>query len=388
MFKDVEDYKTQRKEIINAAEKLLNEGDIESSNKKMEEVTKLDQTFEAFKKAQANLNALNESKEIKGLTSGVSGKAEKMEEKLVDFGVATPEYRVAFFKKLQGKELTDMENTAVSASSVIPTTTLNKIVEKLEQTSVLYRYITVLNIPNNVNIPTEDATADASWIGMSSASTDSADSTSYVGLAAYKLIKTVEIDADVQAMSIDAFESYVINKLVKKMSRAIENAILNGTNVNQPKGILLETFSTASNLVTLTSTENISWDKTVDFISMLGSEYAQNAVMIMNRKTLYQGFGKVKASTSGVPLFLNNATDGFAGKIIGYPVIPDDLLADDEVLLGDLSAYNWNWAKPIEIGSDSSVGYRKGSTVYRAMALADGELVDKAAFVRMNKSTT
>ena len=43
--------------------------------------------------------------------------------------------------------------------------------------------------------------------------------------------------------------------------------------------------------------------------------------------------------------------------------------------------------KPIEIAKDDSVGFRTGSTTYRALALADGELVDKAAFVRMNKAT-
>lgn len=354
------------------------------------EIEALEAEQRSIKERVAKRKALQDFAEANPSTLKVVGEAKQFEERkqMNQFEMlASPEYRSAFLRNLMGLEISPEERASVTATAAIPTQTLNKIVEKLEQFSVLYRHITVMNIPSNVTIPAENATADASWIGMSSASTDSADSITSISLSAYKLIKTVTLDANVEHMSIDAFENYIVDKLAKKMARAVENAILNGVDTTQPKGIMAETYSTASNLVTLTSVEDINWGKTMDLVALLPTEYAQNAKFVMNRKTLYTGFGKVLASTAGTPLFLANGNDGFAGKIVGYDVIVDDLLADDEVLLGDPSAYHWNWAKPIEIAKDDSVGFRTGSTTYRALALADGELVDKAAFVRMNKAT-
>ena len=53
------------------------------------------------------------------------------------FAVNSPEYREAFLKNLQGKELTAEERTAVVASAAIPTETANKIWGKMELYPIL-----------------------------------------------------------------------------------------------------------------------------------------------------------------------------------------------------------------------------------------------------------
>ena len=58
-FKNKEDYLTQRQAIIDEAQNLINEGKIDEANKKTEEVNGLDEAFEAYAKAQANISSLN-----------------------------------------------------------------------------------------------------------------------------------------------------------------------------------------------------------------------------------------------------------------------------------------------------------------------------------------
>src|SRR5690606_42120466 len=58
------EYLEKRQNLINEAEKLINEGKVEEANAKMEEVKQLDNQWEEIAKAQANLNALNEPKGI------------------------------------------------------------------------------------------------------------------------------------------------------------------------------------------------------------------------------------------------------------------------------------------------------------------------------------
>ena len=49
-------------------------------------------------------------------------------------------------------------------------------------------------------------------------------------------------------------------------------------------------------------------------------------------------------------------------------------LAQRDIYFGDLKeAYKFNFAKAPTVDRDESVAFRTGSTVYRAMALADGK---------------
>ena len=57
-FKNYEDYRAQREALYNAAEELLQNGDVEGANARMEEVERLDNAYEAFATAQANLAAM------------------------------------------------------------------------------------------------------------------------------------------------------------------------------------------------------------------------------------------------------------------------------------------------------------------------------------------
>lgn len=66
--------------------------------------------------------------------------------------LASAEYRSAFLKRLQGKALNEAEKRAMttaveSVGAGIPTTLLNKIEEKLRQTSALFNEVEVLNLP-------------------------------------------------------------------------------------------------------------------------------------------------------------------------------------------------------------------------------------------------
>lgn len=66
--------------------------------------------------------------------------------------------------------------------------------------------------------------------------------------------------------------------------------------------------------------------------------------------------------------------------VLGYPAIVDDNCAADTVIFGNFKeGYKFNFSKAPVVESDGSVAFRSGSTVYRAMALADGKPADKKA---------
>jgi HK97 family phage major capsid protein len=296
--------------------------------------------------------------------------------------VNSPEYREAFLKDLQGKELTAEERTAVSgASHVIPTVTMNEILSKLEL-NPLIAAVDLTQIPGYVTYPAEDSIADASWVAMGSESTDSADTLRAVTLGAYKLIKTVEITADVEAMSIDAFETWLVARLANKIEKALDAGILNGTGSTQATGIAV-TKSTADGTFTRAG---IKWDELTGIMGALGGQYHGNASFVMSPSLF---FGKVLGmkDSTGNRVVVNDPQEPRKYNVLGFPCIIDGNCATSDILFGDLKAYKLNLAKAIEVKKSEEAAFRTGSYVYRAMTLADGKLADPNAIVRYVATT-
>jgi len=298
----------------------------------------------------------------------------------------TVEYRDAYLKSLMGLPMEAEERAALaSAASVIPTETLNKIYGKLEE-SPLIAELDALHIPGYVSVPKATTVGDANWVGMGTAATDSSDVVGSVALTAKKLIKTIEITADIQAMSIDAFQTWLVKKLAQKMEVAVCAAAINGAGTaTVPQGVG-QGGITASAALSTPTLKDLS-----AFMGGLKSAYHRNAVWVMSSASFFgliQGLGN---DVNGVYV-----QDGLGYRLLGHRVIFDDACDGckfksgstaeannaNHVIFGSFKdGYVFNFGEGIAIEADQSVAFRSGSTVYRAMALCDGAVVDPDAFV-------
>lgn len=297
----------------------------------------------------------------------------------------TVEYRDAYLKSLMGLPMEAEERAALaSAASVIPTETLNKIYGKLEE-SPLIDAVDVLHIPGYVAIPKATTVNDAAWVAMANAATDSSDVIGTVPLTAKKLIKTIEITADIQAMSIPAFQTWLVNKLAQKLEVAICAAIVNGAgNTTTPQGIG-QAGITASTAIAGATIAKLS-----AFMGGLKSAYHRGAAWVMSSKTFFTHIQPLASDINGVLV-----QDGIGYRLLGHPVIFEDACDSckfkngstaeannaDHIIFGNFKNYVFNFGEGIAIEADQSVAFRSGSTVYRGMALCDGAVVDAEAFV-------
>ena len=309
-------------------------------------------------------------------TFGEEGREERT------FGVETPEYRSAWLRNLQGLELTVEERAAVTASAAIPTQTMNKIIHRLELTPLI-QAVDVTYIPGNVTYPIEKTVNAVSWVEMGTAATDSADAIDSITLGAYKLIKTVEITADVKAMAIDAFEDWLVARLGNKLSVAVCAAIAAGTGSNQATG--LTKTGEITNTGTFTAA-GMTYKDLMKIIAAVPTQYLPNASFAMPRALFYSDLlGMVDAQNR--PIVVADVQSPAKFNILGYPVILEDGFPKDNLVFGDLKeGYKFNFAMAPEVRSDESVGFRTGSTVYRVMALADGKPADKNALALFTRA--
>lgn len=304
-------------------------------------------------------------------------------------------YRSAWLKELAGhplsnseRELLEEQRAVTSASgsggAAIPTITYQKIQDLMEQTSVLYPRVTKSYIKGILKLPVEDSTTDAAWVAEGAGAADGTDKLKEVTFQAYDLIKNQAITAQVSTMSIDDFESWLVRVFARKMAKALDKAILLGAGSlsNQPTGIEGTTFVEGTNLITTASATAVTYDEVVNFLGLLKTVYSQNAELIMSRTFLFSYLYKIKDDNK-MPIFIMDREKGNAGKILGVPVTIFDQCPNDVVYYGDLSHYQFNFNKDVEITKDTSVGFKKATTDYRAHALVDGKLTVSDAWVKL-----
>lgn len=310
------------------------------------------------------------------IAAGMTGRVlERGGENGDNHSASEAEYRAAWLADLQGRQLTAEQRAAVSASGTIPTQTMNRIISALER-SPLLSAVSLTYIPGNVSYPVEGTVNAANWVAMGTAATDGADTITTVTLGAYKLIKTVEISADVAAMSIDAFEDWLVERLSNKLMLAADAGICTGTGSNQATGILKAGEITQTGTYTKTK---MTYADLMSIIATIPTQYLPNASFLMPRALFY---GKVLGltDTTGNRVVVADAQAPAKFNILGYPVIVDDNVTAGTIIFGDLrQGYAFNFGAGPEVKRDDSVGFRTGSSVYRAMALCDGKPLDKKA---------
>lgn len=299
--------------------------------------------------------------------------------------LSTPEYRSAFLKQLQGKTLNEIEKRALttdpsSAGAAVPTQTLNMIIDKMRQTSALFPRVNVSYVPGNLSLVVANAKNAAQWKPEGADGTPEDDTVVEVNLTGYELIKLVEISAAAQAMTISAFEAYIASEIGRQMAIAVENAILNGSGSGQPTGILTGVTWDSTN--SLSENSALSYDHLVDGLALLPTMYHNNAVFVMNRSMLFGGVRKIKTA-DGQPIFTYNPQDPARNAVLGYPVVVDDYMPDNTILLGDFSYYYWNFAQAPAIETSREAAFKSGKLTYRGLAVADGKPALDEAFVKI-----
>lgn len=306
--------------------------------------------------------------------------------------LSTQEYRTGYLKTLQGKQLDEVEQRALttgssSAGAAVPTETMNMIIDKLRQTSVLFPLINVSFIPGKVSLVVANAKNAAAWKAEGTDGTPADDTVVEVNLAGYELIKLVEISAAAKAMTIPAFEQYIVSELGRQMGIAIENAILNGEggSENQPEGIIDSITWGSSNSTTYANGGAVGYDDIVELISLLPTMYHQNATFVMSRDMFWKGIRKIKDENEQ-PIFTYNPQDSVANRVFGYPVVINDYIDAEDILFGDFNYYYMNFAEPVAIETSREASFKSGKVTFRGLAVADGKVALDEAFVYLTEA--
>lgn len=314
---------------------------------------------------------------------------------------ASKEYRSAFYKSLMGKELNQTEKNAMNramdmekrsdayvtsgnSAVLIPTQTLNEIVQKARTEGGVISVARAFNMPSNIDIPVATPAAKASWnVEGADVATEKPDLAS-VKFVANEILKVFSISNKVKTMSIDAFESYLADELNRSVVDCVADSLINGTGSGQGKGLEKGITWGASNMVTADAKTGIKYADVVKTVAMLKRGYSKNAKWAMNNATLYNVFYGM-TDGNGRPIFIEDPKNDNIGKILGFEVVVDDFIADNVAYFGNFDYLGYNLPNGIAVESSTQSSFKSGKVDYRGMAVADTEVIVPEAFVKLTK---
>jgi len=300
--------------------------------------------------------------------------------------LASAEYRSAFFKKLLGQKLTGFEeaaytramgerrtdafSTVTDAAAVLPTATLNEVISKARTMGGLMGVCRAFNLPTKISVPVGTPADKASWHTEGAKVESEKPSVAAVAFNGYEILKVFSISAAAKRMSIAAFESYIVDELTNCVMACIADALVNGTGDAQGTGLVSGITWNSGNSLSFTAANGPSYDDLVAAVAKLKRGYANGAKWAMNNATLYNRFYN-QTDGMGRPLYIADLKTESIGKLLGFDVVVDDNIADDNIFFGNFQYLAYNLAEGIAVEVSRESSFRSGLIDYRAMAIAD-----------------
>ena len=305
------------------------------------------------------------------------------------------EYRQAFMnyvcrgEKIPQEFRSDEVTATTDIGALVPSVTLNKIIEKLEAYGMILPLVTRTAYKTGLSIPTSNVKPEATWVAEGAGCDKQKKTLSgTITFSHFKLRCAVAVTLEIENMAYSAFETTLVNNVVEAMAKALEKAIISGTGVGQPTGILKEDAKG-----TKIEVSKIDYKTLVNAEAELPMEYESGAVWCMTKKTFMAFIGMT--DTNGQPIARVNY--GFAGKaersLLGRTVVLTNYLDNysDTLEANKVFAFLYNFSD-YTLNTNFQVGmktYEDNDTddiIRKSIMVCDGKPIIYDSLVKLVKA--
>lgn len=379
----IDEFNAKRKEMLDRAEKLINDGKVNEAKALADEVKNLDAQFDAEKETTAELNMLKDQS-VKTVENLVKIEENKFTEKENTEMNTSELYKQAFFNTLLNKELTvEQKNAFVHTTGLpdakslpIPTETLNEIWSLISEEHAITKDIRKIYSKAVIEIPKHTAVVAgaATTVNEGAANADEQNTFTSVTLSGKDFSKTIDISYAALAMTIEAFEAYLKQEIADGISDALADDVFAQIDTDIASGNILETAAVG----TMTYA-----DIAGAFAKLKGVTNSKVAVYA-TRATVYNLLATLE-DTEGHLIFQPNANAEIQGYLLGAPVKFDDSVAANRLYIGDATKIPYNVIQDIMVEQDRNI--KTHVVTYSGYARMQGALVVPTAFARLSVKT-
>lgn len=342
--------------------------------------------------------------EARGIQAGtvntvtVASGSASLEERTYD--ASSPEYRNAFLKHIAVDrdgthflgEMTKEERSAwtmttANTGSVVPTTMLNKIIDRVKADSPMIEDAVASMIEGVFSYPIRTAIAqgDAAVVGEAAANEDEKDTFELAVLTGVDIKKHAILTRRMQFQSVDAFEDWLVADISKRIAVAEEAVVRARLDGSAPA-----TGESANANVKINSSTNVLTsqaysDAVIRNIMSLIDENGE-VVVYANSKTIWNGLAGIVDADSKKIMIPNGMVDPVVqGRIYGATVKKDSNLSDNVAYFGVKGALKINRFGPMEIFPTREA--KTANMIYTGVEIFDAGLENDKAFVKVTFTT-
>jgi HK97 family phage major capsid protein len=379
----IDEFNAKRKEMLDRAEKLINDGKVNEAKALADEVKNLDAQFEAEKETSAELNALK-GQSVKTIENLVKIEENKFTEKENTEMNTAELYKQAFFNTLLNKELTvEQKNAFVHTTGLpdakslpIPTETLNEIWSLISEEHAITKDIRKIFSKAVIEIPVHSAVVAgaATTVNEGAANSDEQNTFTSVTLAGKDFSKTIDISYAALAMTIEAFEAYLKQEIADGISDALADDVF----------ATIDSGIADANKIETAAVGTMTYADIAGAFAKLKGVTNSKVAVYATRATVYNLLATLE-DTEGHLIFQPNANAEIQGYLLGAPVKFDDSVAANRLYIGDATKIPYNVVQDIMVEQDRNI--KTHVVTYSGYARMQGALVVPTAFSRLTVKT-
>lgn len=295
----------------------------------------------------------------------------KMEERT--FTVASEEYRSAFLRHLRGEDMSDIERRAftfltTNTTAPLPKVMQDRIIDLIGEAHPIVADVYSMPSGAAITIPVaKSIAADAGKTAEGAASNELEITFENVDLSGDDYTANVNLSYKMLAMSIPAFEDYLISQISARLGAKLAAGIV---------ATIKEKMATENKLAVGVDYANLC--KGFGALKRVGQVFVYGT-----RKGVYEKLvGMVDSNKR--PIFQQPITAAAAGTLLGATIKFEDAVGDTELLLGDPKKYLQNVVTPVIIESKRDIENHK--VVYSGYTCQQGTLTDDKAFALVSEA--
>lgn len=228
--------------------------------------------------------------------------------------------------------------TDADGGYTIPKAFASSVIEKLNKETLMRKISSVISTSSTTQIPVEATRPEFKWLAEATAFSEVSATFDKIELNAHKCGGVIKLSTEILEDSSIDIESYIRNKMYDALSDLEEQAFLNGTGTNQPKGVC--NGLTAS--VTTATQTTIKYEEVLDLYYALAKSYRANAVFIVSDS--FEKQLRLIKDGNGLPIWQPSLQAGAPNTLLGRPIYTSEFLpavAKDAMpaIFGDFSYY-------------------------------------------------
>ena len=252
------------------------------------------------------------------------------------------------------------------AENLVPLTISEKIFQRIYDSGSLLKHLNIIKVKGNFAQIESNVLADAQWLPEGNAQRESSSGLTFkkYDIVLNYLSKTISLPIQINSMTNEVLEEYLVNEISKIMARSIESKVINSTTEKAMEGIL----SNAD----LSDTNNKLKFKKAEFglksySRILGSVRGDKLCWVLHRETFFDTiFGATDKENRALfnNMIVGDPTTGFT--LAGSPVLFSDALPLNTIVFIDLSKYVLNMPAELSLIVDPYTEKHNGIVEYQA----------------------